>query len=922
MSALYTIFIYPLELFFEVVFSIANRVVGNPGLAIIILSLAVNFLVLPLYNRADEVQKQERELEESLQSGIARIRKAFKGDERMMMLQAFYRENNYSPLYVLKGSVSLLLQIPFFMAAYSFLSNLALLNGASFGPISDLGSPDRMLPIGGITINLLPIVMTLINVISGYIYTRGMPLKSKVQLYGMALLFLVLLYNSPSGLAFYWTLNNVFSLCKNALYKLKKPGLVFSLFCAVTGVVMAVYVNTLYDTPYATRKVRLTLIALLLVLPLCFMIAKSKGIGNSLKIKIRGYSKQDRNIFILSGLFMAILTGFLIPSSVIKTSPSEFMDLMNLKNPIIYVWHAFFIATGFFVLWGGVFFALAREKTRAVMSRVWLILCPASLISYLFFGTDLGDISVNLVYVMPFEFTSSQKLINGILVVLAVVSILLIYRFIPRICEGLIITIVAVAAVMSFINIGPINDAYKENLKRVQSEFPQITLSTQGRNVMVIMLDRAPGFVVPYIFDEIPQLQEQYDGFTFYPNTVSFGSSTKFAAGALFGGYDYTPEAINSDTTRTLGQTQNEALSVMPVLFRDDGFEVTIIDPPYAGGVSPGDISVFSGPLYEGINAYNAKGVIVDDFYKFEEYQERIWLRNFFCYSVFKVSPLYIQATVYNEGRYNRPEEPVNYETDFTLPQIGFGPSISSGVNRDFMSAYETLNELDDITTIVNDSTDTFMYMDNDTAHDAILLHAPEYRPLQYVDNTEYDAAHTGRFDSTVNGYSLDMNSYTSMSHYASNAAAYIQLGFYFDYLRQSGAWDNTRIIIVSDHGIMNQYANMFGGQLDIGAMNIDAFNPVLMVKDFGASGFNIDESIMTNADVPYIATNGIIENPVNPFTGNPLVMNHEMPFCVLNSDDWTVAGPDALRFAEDDWYVFNGNEVYNTDSWEFDGVR
>ena len=70
MNALYTLFIYPLELFFEVVFSIGNRVTGHPGLAIILLSLAVNFLVLPLYKRADEVQKEERELEDNLAPGI------------------------------------------------------------------------------------------------------------------------------------------------------------------------------------------------------------------------------------------------------------------------------------------------------------------------------------------------------------------------------------------------------------------------------------------------------------------------------------------------------------------------------------------------------------------------------------------------------------------------------------------------------------------------------------------------------------------------------------------------------------------------------------------------------------------------------------------------------------------------------------
>ena len=149
MSALYTLFIYPLELLFEVVFSIANKIVGHPGLAIIMLSLAVNFLVLPLYKRADEVQKEERDLEAALERGISHIKKTFKGDERMMMLNTYYAQNNYSPLYVLRGSVSLLLQIPFFMAAYRFLSNLKLLRGVSFGPIADLGAPDQMFVLFG-----------------------------------------------------------------------------------------------------------------------------------------------------------------------------------------------------------------------------------------------------------------------------------------------------------------------------------------------------------------------------------------------------------------------------------------------------------------------------------------------------------------------------------------------------------------------------------------------------------------------------------------------------------------------------------------------------------------------------------------------------------------------------------------------------
>ena len=220
-----TLLIKPLQLLFEVVFVMANRVVGDPGLAIIALSLAMNFLVLPLYRRADAMQEEERETELRLHKGVAHIKKTFRGDERMMMLQTYYRQNNYKPTYVLKGATSLFLEIPFFIAAYAFLSNLELLHGVSFGPIRDLGAPDGLLTVAGVTVNVLPFLMTAINLVSCVIFTKGSLPKTKVQLYTMALFFLVFLYTSPAGLVFYWTLNNLFSLLKTIFYKLRLAGI-------------------------------------------------------------------------------------------------------------------------------------------------------------------------------------------------------------------------------------------------------------------------------------------------------------------------------------------------------------------------------------------------------------------------------------------------------------------------------------------------------------------------------------------------------------------------------------------------------------------------------------------------------------------------------------------------------------------------
>jgi hypothetical protein len=51
-----------------------------------------------------------------------------------------------------------------------------------------------------------------------------------------------------------------------------------------------------------------------------------------------------------------------------------------------------------------------------------------------------------------------------------------------------------------------------------------------------------------------------------------------------------------------------------------------------------------------------------------------------------------------------------------------------------------------------------------------------------------------------------------------------------------------------------------------------EGYVAILLLKDFGDFGdVKIDSSFMTVADVPTLATMGIIENPINPFTQKPL---------------------------------------------------
>ncbi len=230
---LYYLIIAPIEMIVEWVFYFFVKVgVGGIITAVFGVSVVINFLALPLYNIADALQDKERQISRRLEPRLKRIRKAFKGDEQFMMISTYYRQNDYHPLYVLRSSLSILIEIPFFIASYHFLSHCPMLLGEHFWIFKDLGSPDRMwtITLGSLSlpINILPIIMTAINVVSAAVYTRGGTVKEKVQIYALAAVFLVLLYESPSGLVIYWILNNLFSLAKNVIQKMKHPAAIMS----------------------------------------------------------------------------------------------------------------------------------------------------------------------------------------------------------------------------------------------------------------------------------------------------------------------------------------------------------------------------------------------------------------------------------------------------------------------------------------------------------------------------------------------------------------------------------------------------------------------------------------------------------------------------------------------------------------------
>ena len=212
----------PFAKFIEVIFTTILNFVGNHGLSLIILSLVVNILLLPFYNFAEKIEKKEKDVQAKMKPKLDEFKSIYKGYELHLYTNNVYRLNNYHPAYSLRGLVSLLIQVPFFMGAYVYLSSYTGFEGVSFLFLENLAKPDGLLTFGSISINLLPFVMTAINLVTGYFYAKDSNLSEKFTIVGMALFFLVILYTSPSSLLVYWTSNNIFSLIKTVVYERKE----------------------------------------------------------------------------------------------------------------------------------------------------------------------------------------------------------------------------------------------------------------------------------------------------------------------------------------------------------------------------------------------------------------------------------------------------------------------------------------------------------------------------------------------------------------------------------------------------------------------------------------------------------------------------------------------------------------------------
>ena len=205
-------------------------IMGNFGLAILLVTVIVKLAVFPLANKSYASMSKMKKLQPEME----RI-KAEAGDDRMKMQQAMmelYKKEKVSPM---SGCLPIFVQIPIFFALYKvILTTIELRHAPFYGWIHDLSAPDptSLFNLFGLIpwnpphllmLGIWPILMG----ITMWVQMRLNPAPAdpiQASMFNwMPLIFTFMLGSMPAGLVIYWTWSNLLSIIQQS-YIMKKNG--------------------------------------------------------------------------------------------------------------------------------------------------------------------------------------------------------------------------------------------------------------------------------------------------------------------------------------------------------------------------------------------------------------------------------------------------------------------------------------------------------------------------------------------------------------------------------------------------------------------------------------------------------------------------------------------------------------------------
>jgi len=204
----------------EIVLKLMNWLHGfipNYGWVVVIISILSKLIFYPLTARGTRAMKKMQESQARLKPKLDAIKKKHAGDSQRLNQETMklYKEEGVNPVAGMAGCMPMLIQMPVFLALYQVLYNMVDLRMAPWILwIDDLSQPDALftlpftVPLIGSYFNLLPLIMAAATWFQTKLTPQsgaGGQMAAMTSI--MPIMMLFFLYNMPSGLVIYWTIN-------------------------------------------------------------------------------------------------------------------------------------------------------------------------------------------------------------------------------------------------------------------------------------------------------------------------------------------------------------------------------------------------------------------------------------------------------------------------------------------------------------------------------------------------------------------------------------------------------------------------------------------------------------------------------------------------------------------------------------------
>lgn len=218
------------------------RLVGNFGLAILIVTVLIKIAFFPLANKSYASMAKMK----AVQPQMTALRERFANDKarQQQELMELYKREKINPL---AGCLPIVIQIPVFFSLYKVLFvTIEMRHAPFFGWIHDLSAqdPTNIFNLFG----LIPFDPTVLPLIGSFLHLGAWPLIMGVTMWvqmklnpappdptqqmifnWMPLIFTFMLANFPAGLVIYWAWNNSLSVLQQSVI-MRKHGAKIELF--------------------------------------------------------------------------------------------------------------------------------------------------------------------------------------------------------------------------------------------------------------------------------------------------------------------------------------------------------------------------------------------------------------------------------------------------------------------------------------------------------------------------------------------------------------------------------------------------------------------------------------------------------------------------------------------------------------------